>query len=141
MIQVSQKTHLKLAFLLWAVVGVGLLIAGVRFLIGADASAMATGIGCLIALGLGFAKGYFVLPKIARKNSARIQQLPVESPIWATFSPKSWMLVLLMILIGRTLRALGAPLLLVGVIYLAVGLALLLGSRAYLESSPPSARG
>lgn len=138
MIQVSRPVHLKLAFLIWALVGAGLMTAGVRFVIVSNASGLATGVGCVLALAVGFAKGSFVLPKIARKNSARIHQLPVKSPLYTTFSPKSWLLVLLMIAIGRTIRALGGAPLFVGVIYLAVGFALLLGSRTYLTGAQAS---
>ncbi len=136
MIQVSRQAHLKLAFLLWALVGAGLLTAGVRFILVAHVSMLVMGIGSATALALGFIKGYFVLPKIARKNVARIHQLPVESPLYATFSLKSWALVLLMILLGRTLRLMGTPPFFIGVLYVAVGFALLLGSRAYLATAP-----
>lgn len=146
--QVTRETHLKLAFLMWALVGGGLLIAGAIFLFGNRTMSeldpgrggfgMAEGIGLAVALGLGFVKGNFVLPKIARKNMVRIDQLPKESPIYMTFSLKSWMLILVMILIGRTIRFFGAPHFLIGVIYVAVGFALVLGSRAYL-TAPPAA--
>jgi hypothetical protein len=45
------------------------------------------------------------------------------------------MLILGMIIIGRTIRFFGAPHLVIGVIYIAVGMALLLGSRTYIESN------
>lgn len=146
--EVSRETHLKLAFFLWGLVGTGLLIAGGIFLFGGrtmseldpsrGAPGTAEGIGLVIALIIGFAKGNFVLPKIAKKNIDRIEQLPERSPFYMTFSVKSWMLILVMILIGRTIRFLGAPRLLIGVIYVAVGFALALGSRSYLVA--PSVR-
>lgn len=142
--EVSRDTHLKLAFLLWALVGTGLLITGGIFLFrgrtmseidpAGGAIGMAEGIGLVIALIIGFAKGNFVLPKIAKKNIARIEQLPEKSPIYMTFSVKSWLLILVMILIGRTIRFFGAPALVIGVIYVAVGFALALGSRSYLAA-------
>lgn len=140
--ELSRETHLKLAFLLWGLVGTGLLIAGGIFLFGGRTMSeldpakgtpgIAEGIGLLIALIIGFAKGNFVLPKIAKKNIARIEQLPERSPFYMTFSLKSWLLILVMILIGRTIRFLGAPALIIGVVYVAVGFALALGSRSYL---------
>lgn len=146
--EVTRDTHLKLAFLLWALVGAGLLIAGGIFLFGGRTMSeldpargtpgIAEGIGLLIALIIGFAKGNFVLPKIAKKNIARIEQLPEKSPFYMTFSVKSWLLILVMILIGRTIRFFGAPALVIGVIYAAVGFALALGSRSYLVA--PSVR-
>jgi len=95
---------------------------------------MSVGLGLAVALLLGVVKGGLVLPKIARKNIARIHLLPIQSPVYCTFSVKSWALVLLMILIGRGLRAVGLPLFFIGLIYVAVGLALLLGSRTYVRS-------
>jgi hypothetical protein len=144
--EVSRETHLRLAFLMWALVGTGLLIAGGVFLFGnrtmseidpnRGSVGMAQVIGLVIALALGFAKGNFVLPKIARKNTLRIEQLPEKSPIYMTFSLKSWLLILVMILTGRTIRFFGAPSVVIGTIYVAVGFALALGSRAYLTGHP-----
>lgn len=140
--EVSRDTHLKLAFLLWALVGTGLLITGGIFLFrgrtmseidpAGGAIGVAEGIGLVIALIIGFVKGNFVLPKIAKKNIVRIEQLPERSPIYATFSLKSWILILAMMLIGTVIRLLGAPHFVRGVIYVAVGFALALGSRSYL---------
>ncbi len=138
---ISRESHLKFAFVIWVLVGTGLLSAGSMFLFGGrmlpltdiSCSGIMEWSGLLIAFVLGFLKGKFVLTKIGRKNIARIEQLPDASPFYRTFSLRSWMLVLLMIVIGRTIRFLGAPYLVVGVIYIAVGFALLLGSRTYLE--------
>lgn len=144
--QVTRETHLKVAFFMWALVGLGLLIkGGTLFYAGrtmseidpnAGSFGMAEGIGLVIALAIGFAKGNFVLPKIARKNIARIEQLPEESPLYMTFSLKSWLLIASMMLIGMIIRVLGAPNLVRGVILVAVGFALTLGSRAYLIGRP-----
>ena len=141
-LQVTRETHLKLAFITWGLVGSGLLIAGAFFLFGdftrsdygmeSPAPGMTEGIGLVIGLALGFIKGNFVLRKIARKYSARIKALPETSPVYMTFSPKSWIMVLGMILLGRTIRALGAPHLIIGVIYVAVGFALIMGCRTYI---------
>lgn len=144
--QVTRETHLKIAFFMWALVGLGLLIkGGTLFYAGRTLSeidpyqgsfGMAEGIGLAIALGLGFVKGNFVLPKIARKNIARIEELPAESPLYMTFSLKSWLLIAGMMLIGMIIRVLGVPNLFRGVILVAVGFALTLGSRAYLVGRP-----
>ena len=143
---ISQRMHLKMAAGLWAMVGFGLLMAGLIFLFGqrtmsslpgeGSAIGVTEGISFIAALVIGFVKGRMVLPKVARKNIARIQTLPEQSPIYSTFSIKSWMLVLGMIIIGKTIRFLGAPHFVVGAIYAAVGIALLLGSRVYIEERP-----
>jgi hypothetical protein len=131
---------------MWALVGTGLLIKGGTLFYGGrtmseidpnrGAFGIAEGIGLVVALGLGFVKGNFVLPKIARKNILRIEQLPEKSPIYMTFSLKSWILIGGMMLIGLIIRMLGVPNLIRGVILVAVGLALALGSRAYLAGQP-----
>jgi hypothetical protein len=127
--------HLKIAFFIWFVVGAGLLIAGGRFTWGADVSQTGKIVAVVVGAAIGFGKGSFVLPKVAKKNVDRIRQLPTESPIYGTFSLKSWGLVLMMILLGRGLRAAGLPPVFVGAIYMAVGFALILGSRGYLTIS------
>ncbi|MFQ5781300.1 MAG: hypothetical protein ACE5HN_11025 [Nitrospiria bacterium] len=144
--KVSKETHLKLAFFLWGLVGTGLLVAGGVFLFGdrslsilkagQASSGLAEWGGLAVALAVGFIKGRFVLTKIALKYMSRIDHLPDESPVYMTFSLKSWTLILLMIAIGRTIRFLGAPHLIIGTVYIAVGFALVLGSRTYLTGPP-----
>lgn len=131
---VARSTHLKVASGIWGIVGFGLFTAGLFFSFG-SVIGIAEGVSFVIALIIGFVKGKFVLPKVARKNIARIEALPEQSPVYMTYSAKSWMLVLGMILIGRTIRFLGAPHFVIGAIYVAVGIALLLGSRVYLEKT------
>lgn len=130
---VLRSTHLKMAAGLWGLVGLCLLMAGLMFLFRDTDIAMNAWIAFVIALVIGFVKGKIVLPKVAKKNIARIQGLPEQSPVYMTFNAKSWMLVLGMILLGKIIRLLGAPDFVRGAIYVAVGIALLLGSRTYLE--------
>lgn len=134
--EISHKAHLRVAFFLWAIVGTGLLSVGSHFIWGvAQASPWADpSIWMVVAVVLGYVKGKFVITKVGRRNVARIFTLPDASPLYRTFSVKSWMLVLLMIAIGRTIRFFGAPPMGVGVIYVAVGVALLIGSQVYLSS-------
>lgn len=140
--QIKRETHLKVAFLMWGLVGSGLLIAGAVFLFGnrslsvlSDGSTnpgMAEGIGLALALSIGFIKGNLVLKKVAGKYIARIKTLPEVSPLYKTFSPKSWIMVAGMMTLGKIVRSVGIPPLVIGVIYVAVGFALVLGSRTYL---------
>jgi len=133
---ITHKTHLKIAFSLWAIVGTGLLSAGgILLTMGQEGFNTGTWLGLAVALILGYFKGKFMLTKIGRKNINRIFNLPEASPLYSTFSPRSWILILLMIAIGRTIRFLGASPTIVGVIYVAVGLALLIGSRTYLSAA------
>ena len=144
---VSRQTHLKIATVLWGIVGFGLLMAGLIFLFGnrtmsilpgePSGIGVTEGISFVIALMLGLIKGQFVIKKVGRKNRARIESLPEPSGFHMTFSAKSWILVLGMILLGRLIRFAGAPAFIVGAIYVAVGVALLIGSTVYLEEKSP----
>jgi hypothetical protein len=142
---VSRKTHLTIAAILWGLVGFGLLMAGLFFLFGNRGMGTLPGqeagigttelIALIVAVLLGGAKGKFVITKVGKKNRARIESLPEVSPVYTTFSGKSWVMVLGMILLGRLIRLGGASPVAVGAIYVAVGVALLIGSRVYLQDS------
>lgn len=131
-----------MAFFWWGAVGTMLLIVGSGLLFGGRSlSVLNTGptapsvgqwTGLAIALCIGFIKGRFVFKKVARRYIKRIQELPEKSPVYMTFSLKSWGLILCMMALGMILRALGTPHLVRGVIDIAVGLALVLGSKNYL---------
>lgn len=133
--KVGREVHRKIAFLLWGVVGVSLLVAGVIFVSNSGTEFNVTSVGLLgVGLALGLIKSRFVLNKVAKKNIQRIDTLPQESSVLATFSLKSWGLILVMILLGRTIRFLGAPYPIIGLIYMAVGFGLALSSRRYIFS-------
>ena len=135
--QLRHEAHLRLAFLIWGVVGVSLFTVGIIFLTkGESGFDLTSGILFLIGTAIGLVKGHFVLKKVARKNIKRIYALPRESSPLATFSLRSWVLVLLMILLGRSIRFLGAPYWVSGFIYVAVGFGLALSSLIYISARP-----
>jgi ferrochelatase len=142
-----QTTTLKIfAGIVWVLVGAGLLIAGMRFIFGlnepeAERSssdiALALGLGCLV----GALKGYYVLSQTARRNRKRILKL-YDPRIWQVFTRGFVLLILLMMAIGRGLRALASAGYLggylgVGGIYVGIGLALWVGSLVYFLAPPP----
>lgn len=139
---ISKEMHLKVAFFWWGMVGTMLLIVGSGLLFGGrslsvlntepTSPGMGQWAGLAIALCIGFIKGHFVFKKVARKYMKRIEHLPAKSPLYMTFSLKSWGLILSMMALGVTLRVLGTPQLLRGIIDVAVGFALVLGSKTYL---------
>ncbi len=138
MMLVSRSTHSKIAFFIWAVVGLSLSLAGACFLqtsLEEGSFSFLQWAGLWGAVALGLIKGLFVLPKVADRNTCRMRELPDQSPLYTTFSLRSWILVLVMILMGRLIRAMGASPFVMGAIYIAVGMALLLASRAYLQRS------
>ncbi len=126
---------------MWGLVGTGLLIFGMNTLFGRSLSVlnadrtnpgMMEGIALSLALTVGFIKGNFVLKKLALKYTSRIHALPEMSPVYMTFAPKNWILVIGMITLGKIVRTFGASPLIIGGVYVAIGVALVLGSRTYL---------
>ena len=121
---VSVRTHLFLAGLIWSIVGFFLLTNGIVFILLAEKM-------WLVPLGvvLGTVKTLFVLDRVARKNIVRIKEFGEKVCIGSVYSWKTWLLVAAMIGLGRFLRATVLPGEIVGLLYTAVGWALLLASR------------
>lgn len=120
----SISTHLMLAALIWSVVGFFLMVNGFFLISLAERSWL-----ILLGLALGTAKGIFVLDRVARKNIKRLHGFERKTCIGSVYSYKIWLLVIIMIVLGRTLRLTVLPGEVVGVIYLAVGCGLMLSSR------------
>lgn len=129
----------------WGLVGTGLLIFGLNALFAHSLSlvnfaqvkpGLTEGLGLALALIVGFFKGNFVLKKIALKYISRIQRLSDLSPFYMTFAPRNWILVIGMITLGRLVRTFGPSPFVIGVIYITVGFALVLGARTYLAGHP-----
>jgi TRAP-type C4-dicarboxylate transport system permease large subunit len=121
---VSIKTHLFSAGLIWSLVGCGLLIFGLYFIsLGGNYWYAVAG------LILGTVKAIFVLDRAARKNVKRIEEFEDKVCLGSVYSWKTWLLVVAMILLGRFLRGSTLPREIIGLVYVAVGWALLLASR------------
>ena len=121
---VSVRTHLFLAALIWSVVGFVLLTSGFVF-ISVKGHYWYAGVGII----LGTAKTFFILDRVARKNIKRIREFDDGVCIGSVYSWKTWVLVAAMIILGRFLRTTVLPGEVVGLIYTAVGWALMLASR------------
>ena len=121
---VSIKTHLFSAGLIWSLVGCGLLFFGF-YLVSLNGSYWYAVAGLI----LGTVKTIFILDRVARKNVKRIKEFEDKVCLGSVYSWKTWMLVLAMIFLGRYLRTSALPREIVGLIYIAVGWALLLASR------------
>ena len=121
---VSIRTHLFLAALIWSVVGFFLLANGFVLVSLQDHLWYA-----FAGLILGTIKTFFVLDRVARKNIKRIKEFEDKVCIGSVYSWKTWVLVAGMIGLGRFLRTTVLPGEVVGLIYTAVGWALMLASR------------
>ena len=120
----SVRTHLFLAALIWSVVGFFLLTNG--FVLISLKGHLWYGV---VGLVLGTAKTFFILDRVARKNVNRIKEFEDKICIGSVYSWKTWILVAAMIVLGRFLRTTILPGEIVGLIYTAVGWALMLASR------------
>jgi hypothetical protein len=127
------RTHRRLAAGLWLAVGLGL--AGFGAMQTWDAGGRAAPLLLALAAAVGALKGRFVLARTARRNAARIASRGDGRCVGGFLSWRSWLLVAAMMFIGRTLRHAGIPGSVLGPIYVAVGLGLILGSLPLWRAS------
>ncbi len=120
------RAHLIAAAGLWTVVGLGLTTAGLAWCFG---SAFPQSL-LLVAAGIaaGLVKGKYVIRRLAEKNAARIIVRGDGRCLGGFLSVKTWLLVIVMMVSGMLLRRSAVPRPVLGVIYSAVGIALLAGS-------------
>lgn len=121
---VSIRSHLLLGALIWTIVGFFLLTNG--FVLVFFESYLWYEFAGLL---LGTAKAFFILDRIARKNIKRIEEFEDKVCFGSVYSLKTWFMVAFMIVLGRFLRTTVLPGEVVGLIYTAVGWALMLSSR------------
>ena len=138
----SRRTHVMVAAMIWTIVGLGLLGFGLKWLIQSETSWLPLLVFGLLAIG--FAKGFFVLRKTARRTIVRIMNRGDNRCLGGVFSWSTWVLVILMMVGGRLLRGSGLPLEILGCIYAGIGVALLVGSSVSwaafrnMTQEPPS---
>ena len=137
----NRQQHLWIAASIWTLVGAGLLTMGSIFwfhfpyLGDFDVRHIAIGSG---ALTIGLLKGKFVLDKTAARVIDRTGTLSEPNPfksVFQMFGGKTIALIVSMMGIGVILRAMGVSFEIRGLIYLAVGTALLWSCRQYWKSS------
>ncbi len=121
------RAHLLLAGLMWTVVGAALVGFGGRWLWQLPTPA-APWLAAL-ALAIGVFKARFVLDRAARTIVDRIRERGDGRCLGGFLSVRSWALVAAMAAGGRFLRGSHVARGLLGVLYIAVGTALLLSSR------------
>ena len=119
----TTNTNLLVAALMWSFIGFYLMVRGYLL------DQPLPGMFLLLALGLGTMKALWLIERAARKNIARIVARPDGMCLGGVYSWGMWGMVVCMMVGGRLLRNSAVPPLVVGVIYVAVGWALLLSSR------------
>lgn len=123
------RTQVLLAAVLWTLVGAGLFTAGTVWM-GRSHSPWLVGLLALGA-GLGLAKGHLLLSRTARRAAARIARRGDGTCLGGFLSWQSWLFVVVMMTAGAMLRRSALPRTALGVVYVAVGIALLWGSRVF----------
>lgn len=153
----TNLTHRTLSILagsIWLLAGANLLFLGTRFLLqSAQPAVIATSnlpilnaimgwvpqvefaipILAFIAAGIGVLKGSTILRKAARREVKRITLLPHPVSITQLYSRRGVILLAVMVCLGISLRFMNVPLDVRGVIDVAVGVGLILGSLSYLR--------
>lgn len=117
------KTQLVVAALLWSAIGIFLVVRGLLLF------EVVTPWPLVVAVAVGLVKSRLVLDRTARKNLARILARQEGSCIGGVYSWRMWGFIVLMMLLGRLLRASGLAGWIVGMVYVAVGSALFRSSR------------
>ncbi len=121
---VSRSVHLFAAPLIWTAVGVMLMERGLGWM-GLHFTLRLL----VIALLIGTAKSLTILDRSAKKTLSRIMGFNERTCIGAVYPWKTWLFVILMMLVGLALRKLTHPGAIIGAMYFAIGWALLLSSR------------
>jgi hypothetical protein len=128
-IPVGRRWLFAIAGVIWSAVGVLLLVYAATWL---APEALPVELG-LAAGGLAVAAIFvrFVFAGIVRKNVARIEGGPARASAWAFQGWKSYLVTVLMIFLGITLRNSPIPKPELAVVYEGIGVALLLTSLTY----------
>jgi len=154
MIQLRHKHLLIISGLIWLSVGSSLLMMGLNFLLSGTKADRLTGsypmldsmapyFGNLeqaalviVAIGLviGFFKGKFVLGKSAKRGIERIHSFPNPTALSNIYSAKYYILLGLMVGLGMSIKYLGVPTDVRGLVDVAIGSALINGSMFYFRA-------
>jgi hypothetical protein len=119
--------QLWLTAAMWSCVGAGLFSVGTYWLL---KNGETRGVILLvIAAGVGLGKARLVLDRTTLCNIDRVKSRGEDRCFGGFLSPRVWILVIGMMLLGRILRTIGLPKPILGLIYGAVGIGLLYSSR------------
>ena len=133
-VKLTPRTLIKLAFFLWAFGGTVLVVLGVLRM--ADASQTVRAgvivIAGLVWLGIGIAKGKYILAKTSQRNIERLRALTERQRPIHVYGLRSWIVIGLTAALSVALTLFNTPPFWRGGINLAVGFALLMSSINYL---------
>ncbi len=119
-----RTVHLLVAASIWTVVGLMLMLRGAGWLASVESLWL-----FLPAVALGTGKSLLILDRSAKKGVDRIVHLQDGKCIGGVYSVKTWLLVLLMMVMGCLLRNSSLPKEFLGVFYVTIGWGLFFSSR------------
>lgn len=128
---VPKSFLLVLAGIVWECVGVMLLLLAFSWLKATSETFLYFHWGAGIVLALLI--HHFGFLKIVDKNLSRILQMDGKKCVFAFFPRKSYLLILVMVLMGAILRHSMIPKKYLAILYIGIGLALILSSIRYLR--------
>lgn len=146
--KVSHRALIIISGLIWFAIGINLLSLGLNFLVESGKSGESfllisalepflsgpeqAGV-LLIAIGLaiGYFKGKYVLSKSAHRGVDRVKAMSNPAPLSQIYSAKYYILLGLMVGLGLSIKYLGVPLDIRGLVDVAIGSALVNGSMVY----------
>lgn len=152
----SQRASIILSGLIWFLVGMGLLTLGINLLVDGSKTdtflaqkyplletlgplfgSLENGIVVLMVLALfvGYAKGRAVLGKTALKTVTRFRTMQEPIPFTKIYTPRYYILLGAMILLGMSMRFFGLAGDIRGFIDVAVGSALINGAMVYFREA------
>jgi hypothetical protein len=126
---VSRYWLFLLAGVIWSGVGIGLCLAACVWF--SEMHWPENGILALLGFLLGTAVYRFGFSKIAGKNSSRIAERPGEVCLFAFQPWRSYLLIVMMMLLGYVLRHSNLPRPIVALIYMTIGTGLTFSSSLY----------
>jgi hypothetical protein len=122
----GRSAQLAVAGGLWLAVGAGLAIVGSTWLV--TRGGPGTWLLAPVAILVGWAKAAYVLAPMADRNAERIRTGPARRALPAVLPARTWILGAGFMALGAVLRRSALPRDLLGLVYVAVGVALVLGS-------------
>lgn len=132
-IRASARTLMLLAFSLWLAGGIVLAAQGLTFLEALGLPLLNWLLPIVLAALVGFAKGRFILSKTSARNIDRLNALTGRTKLVHVYSLRSWLVIGIMLLFSVALTLGHMPLFWRGLVNIAIGMGLIVSSRAYLK--------
>ncbi len=129
----SRRAQMFIGAVVWTAAGIMLFSMGLFWMTTGVYGWLVGLLAAIPAVLVGMAKGHFLLDRVSRRSILRIVDRGPEAPVWSFYGVKTWLLVGVMMGSGIGLRLLFNTehwsFFYLGLLYVAVGVALVLASR------------